>query len=154
VAKKIYNNDFYCSTALLLVLLHRNQWKLSEISLILPLVTQKRIVDTMNRKRKDFSLFDLIIDKPQNFYNFNLLFDSFRNTTLNSLFFLIYSGVITFDNNTILVVKNSIDNDQIKRLIKGNKKLIAIERNSNKVAELIKDKSDLAELYTMLGVSL
>lgn len=137
-----------------MVLLHRNQWKLSEISLILPLVTQKRIVDTMNRKRKDFSLFDLIIDKPQNFYNFNLLFDSFRNTTLNSLFFLIYSGVITFDNNTILVVKNSIDNDQIKRLIKGNKKLIAIERNSNKVAELIKDKSDLAELYTMLGVSL
>lgn len=134
--------------------MHRNQWKLSEISLILPLVTQKRIVDTMNRKRKDFSLFDLIIDKPQNFYNFNLLFDSFRNTTLNSLFFLIYSGVITFDNNTILVVKNSIDNDQIKRLIKGNKKLIAIERNSNKVAELIKDKSDLAELYTMLGVSL
>ena len=131
-----------------MVLLHRNQWKLSEISLILPLVTQKRIVDTMNRKRKDFSLFDLIIDKPQNFYNFNLLFDSFRNTTLNSLFFLIYSGVITFDNNTILVVKNSIDNDQIKRLIKGN------ERNSNKVAELIKDKSDLAELYTMLGVSL
>lgn len=137
-----------------MVLLHRNQWKLSEISLILPLVTQKRIVDTMNRKRKDFSLFDLIIDKPQNFYNFNLLFDSFRNTTLNSLFFLIYSGIITFDNNTILVVKNSIDNDQIKRLIKGNKKLIAIERNSNKVAELIKDKSDLAELYTMLGVSL
>lgn len=154
MVKKVYNNDFYCSTALMLVLLHRNQWKLSEIALILPLVTQKRIVDTVNRKRKDFSLFDLIIDKPQNFYNFNLLFDSFRNTTLNSLFLLIYSGIITFDNNTIQVAKNPIDANQIKRLIKGNKKLVTIEKNSNKFAELIKDKSDIAELYTMLGVSL
>ncbi|MBE9895051.1 hypothetical protein G8C15_06875 [Enterococcus casseliflavus] len=154
MVKKVYNNDFYCSTALMLVLLHRNQWKLSEIALILPLVTQKRIVDTVNRKRKDFSLFDLIIDKPQNFYNFNLLFDSFRNTTLNSLFLLIYSGIITFDNNTIQVAKNPIDANQIKRLIKGNKKLVTIEKNSDKFAELIKDKSDIAELYTMLGVSL
>lgn len=154
MVKKVYNNDFYCSTALMLVLLHRNQWKLSEIALILPLVTQKRIVDTVNRKRKDFSLFDLIIDKPQNFYNFNLLFDSFRNTTLNSLFLLIYSGIITFDNNTIQVVMNPIDGNQIKRLIKGNKKLVTIEKNSSKFAELIKDKSDIAELYTMLGVGL
>ncbi|MGM0338911.1 three component ABC system middle component [Enterococcus sp. AZ007] len=152
--KKIYNNDFYCSTALLLVLIHRREWKLSELSLVLPLVTQKRIVSTVNRKRIDFSLFDLIIDKPENFYNFNLLFHSFKNTTLNCIYLLNHSEVISITEDKSVVLKKEVEKKQIDKLIEGNKKLTMINKNGEIFAKLVKDKSNIQELYTMLGVNL
>ncbi|MER2174918.1 MAG: hypothetical protein ABS911_09585 [Carnobacterium sp.] len=73
---QIYNNYFFSSMALFSVLKHSHKWKLSEVVLVLPIVTQAKIIESLNRRKKDLSLLDMIVDKSEYFYNFNKMFNS------------------------------------------------------------------------------
>src|SRR5690606_4422313 len=92
-----YNNDFFLAAAIYTVTYHRETWKLSEIALVLPIVTHAKLVNTIKRKNSYTSFLDIIVDKPDLFYNFNQLYHAYKINLVNALMLLESINILKFD---------------------------------------------------------
>lgn len=148
-----YNNTFFSSISLFLILKHNKKWNLSETALILPIATQAKIIESLNRRKRDLSLLDMIVDKSENFYNFNKMFNSYKIATINALSILIEMDLIEFDGeDQVVKIKDDYSTEKIEKIVQQNKRLIAINKSSEKIAKMLKDKTEITELYIQLGV--
>ena len=152
---QIYNNYLFSSMAIFSILKHKEKWKMSEIALILPMTTQTKIVKSLNKRKKDISLLDLIVDKSDYFYNFNKMFHSYRITSINCIVLLIQMDLINFDKgNGEIIVNKNYPVDKIIRIINKDSRLKAIDKSSEKICKMLKEKISVSELYIQLGVIL
>lgn len=148
-----YNNTFFSSVALFSILKHSKYWSLSETALILPIATQAKIIESLNRRKRELSLLDIIVDKSENFYNFNKMFNSYKIATINAVALLIEMDLIEFDlENKVLIIKDNYEIGKINKIVQKNKRLVAINKSSEKIAKMLKDKTEIKELYIQLGV--
>ncbi|MGX7150198.1 three component ABC system middle component [Enterococcus ureasiticus] len=150
-----YNNYFFSAVAMFSVLKHKNKWKLSEVALILPMITQPKIVKSLNLRRKDMSLLDLIVDKSDYFYNFNKMFHSYRFTSANCVSLLIQMDLINFDKNSEeIIINENYPVDKISSIVNKDSRLKAIDKSSEKICKMLKEKISISEIYIQLGVIL
>lgn len=150
-----YNNYFFSSIALFSVLKHKNRWKLSEVTLILPLITQQKVIKSLNLRKRDISLLDLIVDKSDYFYNFNRMFHSYRVTSANCISLLIQMDLINFDKSSEeIIINENYPVDKINRIANKDSRLKAINKSSSKICKMLKEQISVSELYIQLGVIL
>ncbi|MGG5342073.1 three component ABC system middle component [Enterococcus sp. AZ192] len=152
---QIYNNEFFSATAIYSILKNNSTWSLGEIMLILPIVTHADLVKTIKNKKSYISFLDIVIDKPNLFYNFNQMFHSYKTTTINSLTLLLSINAILVDKASgIIELNERFSISKLEAVINENKRLRDIDIISEKMTTMLTKKTELSEIYSQLGVKL
>lgn len=153
---KIYNNDFFLTTAIYLVLCERVEWSLSEMALILPIISNAGLINTIKRKKSYVSFFDIVIDKPELFYNFSQMHNTYKSNLINCIILLENVGALSIDKvtNTLEIIVKPEIHEKITAIVIQDQRLVNIDAVSGKIADMIKDKINIVELYSQLGVNL
>lgn len=153
---KIYNNDFFLTTGMYLVLCERDEWSLSEMALILPVISNAGLINTIKRKKSYVSLFDIVIDKPELFYNFSQMYNTYQSNLINCTILLenIDALIIDKTSNKLEIRIKPDFQKKIDLIVEQDHRLMNIGFVSKKIAAMIKDKVSIEELYSQLGVKL
>lgn len=153
---KIYNNDFFLTTGMYLVLCERKEWSLSEMALILPIITNSGLINTIKRKKSYVSLFDIVIDKPELFYNFSQMYNTYQSNLINCTLILENIDALIIDKTSkkIFISVKPTFQKKIDLIVEQDLRLMKIDFVSKKIADMIKDKVNIEELYSQLGVKL
>lgn len=153
---KIYNNDFFLTTGMYLVLCERKEWTLSEMALILPIITNSGLINTIKRKKSYVSLFDIVIDKPELFYNFSQMYNTYQSNLINCTLLLenIDALIIDKTSNKMFISVKPAFQKKIDLIVEQDLRLMKIGFVSKRIADMIKDKVNIEELYSQLGVKL
>lgn len=141
-----YNNIAINSFAIHSVLHEKRQLIISEVSLILPIITHKDMLNSIRRYNQPINFIEYFINNIEFFYNFAERYEDTIISTINSLQLLNEVGVIKIDGD-IIVLKKPLP--AIKNI--GNRAKI-IRQASQKLSILISD--DVKAFYLQARILL
>lgn len=148
--RDLYNNEMIAAFSIASVLLHLKKATISQLILIMPIITDKKTLDFLSKKStKVRSIEELVIKRPECLINFNNRYLSNMIVSLNSLVLLQDMKIIILDNKN--VYHNDFSRLDFNSEMLGSrlKKIISC---SEKLANLLDDR--IENLYLQLRVNL
>lgn len=145
-----YNNELIGLISILAVLNEHKKMSMGKALLILPLISHRNTLKTLNNKRVKIRSFEeFIVKYPSNFSNFNERFFSLITVSINSSILLCRMNLISIEGGSlILSEENKFD---FEEMTLGNRAKDVIA-GAEVISQLLKE--DTHNLYLQLRVEL